>query len=160
MPPTKKFIKLGDGGPSPTEQLIGILVNAGCALGFIYLWMRVAYPLFVTWANKSTMLVRIYSALYFAFVFAFITYAIAPLVQMILFADQAKSASYSRKSSGSLKSMSEAMVALSGVLGFAILIKVFVAKGTKPRSENQEEKDLKTLLEQVTQQYEQENSMQ
>lgn len=56
--------------------------------------------------------------------------------------------------------MSEAMVALSGVLGFAILIKVFVAKGTKPGSENQEEKDLKTLLEQVTQQYEQENSMQ
>ena len=79
---------------------------------------------------------------------------------MILFADQAKSASYNMKSSGSLKSMSEAMVALSGVLGFAILIKVFVAKGTKPRSENQEEKDLKTLLEQVTQQYEHENSMQ
>lgn len=138
VPPTKKFIKIGDAGPSPTEQLVNILVLAGCAFGSIYLWIHFAYPLFATWADESTMLVRIYSASYFAFVFAFSTFAIAPLVQMILFADQAKSASYTNKSSASLKLMTEAMVALSGVLGFAFLIKVFVAKGTKPRSENQE----------------------
>jgi len=66
-------------------MILGILINAAFALGFIYLWMLYVYPLFVTWAKADTTLVRTYSVLYFIFVIAFITYAIGPLFDMLLF---------------------------------------------------------------------------
>jgi len=45
-------------------------------------------------------------------------------------------------------------MALSVVFGFAYMLKVLIAKGAKPEAEKKQTKDLKTLLEQVTEQLE------